>query len=114
MVTRAVLRHLAEWPTLDAAGRAAAVAQERGIEWQAELLRVAAAAEAHGLPLCAPDLSPPIRWPYAWIDNHLQAFVAAGWLVDTGERRRSWPVYAWPAAGGGASDPNSAGTDTAG
>jgi len=113
MVTRAVLRHLAEWPTLDAAGRAAAVAEERGIEWDAELLRVAAAVEAHGLPLCAPDLSPPLTWPYAWIDRHLQAFVAAGWLSDTGERRRSWPVYAWAARGDRSVEPGpgTAGSD---
>ena len=106
LVARAVLRHLEEWAALDEAGRAQAVTAEWRLEFEADLERVAAAVEAHGAPVSAPELSPPLTWPWAGINHRLRALVAVGWLAETGEVRASWPVYAWPAAGDGAAEPH--------
>jgi len=105
IVARAILRRLEEWAGLDEAGRALAVEDERLVQLVAEARRVWAAADAHGLPVSAPDLSPPITWSLRRIDERLQASVTLGWLKDTGERRAGWPVYAEPTAGGGAVEP---------
>jgi hypothetical protein len=105
IVARAILRRLEEWAGLDEARRARAVEEEKLAQLAAEVRRVGAAADAHGLPVSAPDLSPPITWSLRRIDQRLQCFVTLGRVKDTGERRAGWPVYAEPAAGDGAVEP---------
>lgn len=93
IVARAVLSHLNDWAALDDAGRQAAIDQQR-VEWQkhrADLFM--AAVRAHGLPVCAPDLHPPLTWTVGQTNQFLRVCVDAGAFFDTGERRDGWPVY---------------------
>jgi hypothetical protein len=92
-VPRAVLAHLDDWASLDAAARAHAIFGEYLEHVRREMAIVAAAADAHGYPVAAPDLTPPLEDSRASIDGLLEHYVELGLLVVTEERRESWPVY---------------------
>jgi hypothetical protein len=99
VVAQAVLAHLGDWATLDASGRQAAI-QEVHIGMLARDQGVfLAAANAHGLPLCAPELHPPLTWPLSRTELFLDLLVADGQIIDTGEPRNGQPVYDLPRHG---------------
>jgi hypothetical protein len=99
VVAQAVLAHLTDWATLDASGRQTAIEKvDLGI-WTRDLDALVAAANAHGLPLSAPELHPPLTWPVGRTERFLGLFVAGGQIIDTGERRNFWPVYDLPSQG---------------
>jgi hypothetical protein len=81
---------------LDDAGRHAAIEAQTFEALARDSEAVAEAANAHGLPAAAPDLHLPLGWGDARTDSILAAYVAAGQLIETGERRSSWPAYAQP------------------
>ena len=95
-VTRAVLAHVRDWPDLDADGRRAAIKKQTGAPFLREVNAVIAAVNAHGLPVSAPRLHPPLTWGYGYTDKILEILVKDAQLVQTGERRNSWPVYDLP------------------
>jgi len=95
-VTRAVLAHVRDWPDLDADGRRAAIKKQTGAPFLREVNAVIAAVNAHGLPVSARDLHPPLTWGYGYTNLLLGYVVRLGILIKTGEERNSWPVYDLP------------------
>jgi hypothetical protein len=96
VVTRAALRRLRDWAALSAPDRQAAIQQELEDELRRDLDLVLAAAEAHGLPVAAPELSLPPKWTYASADRFLIMLAELGILAYSSERRRGWPIYEAP------------------
>ena len=95
-VAKAILAHLGDWARLDDAGRQAAIEAQTFEALARDSEAVAEAANAHGLPAAAPDLHLPLGSGDARTDSILAAYVAAGQLIETGERRNSWRVYVQP------------------
>jgi hypothetical protein len=95
-VTRAVLAHVRDWPELDDAGRQTAIDEQHAETILRPMRVVAVAIDARGLPVCAPELYPPLTWGYGFTNLIMEDFVRLGYLIQTGERRNSWPVYDLP------------------
>ena len=96
VVTRVALRRLRDWAALSEPDRQAAIQQELEGELRRDLELVHAAAEAHGLPVAAPELSLPRAWTFDLADRYLEMLVALGILAHSSERRRGWPIYEAP------------------
>ncbi len=96
LVTRVALRRLRDWAALSEPDRQAAIKQELEDELRRDLDLVLAAAEAHGLPVAAPELSLPPWWTYDSADRYLETLVALGILACSSGRRRGWPIYEAP------------------
>jgi hypothetical protein len=96
LVTRVALRRLRDWAALSEPDRQAAIQQELEDELRRDLDLVLAAAEAHGLPVAAPELSLPRAWTFALADRYLEMLVALGILALSSERPRGWPIYEAP------------------
>jgi hypothetical protein len=93
-VTRAVLRHHADWPSLDAAGRSAAIQEERADRRGRELAAVLEAILAWTGPFSGVDLGPPLRWSFAMTQDRLKQIEQMGFVRDTGDKRTGgWHVY---------------------
>jgi len=99
VVAQAVLAHLEDWATLDASGRQTAIEKVHLEILTRHVDAFVAAANAHGLPLCAPELHPPLTWPVGRTGRFLDLFAADGQIIDTGERRNFYPVYDLPSHG---------------
>jgi hypothetical protein len=97
LVTRAALRRLRDWAALSEPDRQAAIQQELEDELRRDLDLALAAAEAHGLPVAAPELSLPPKWTYESADRFLAMLAVLGMLARSSERRRDgWPIYEAP------------------
>jgi hypothetical protein len=96
-VIRAALHRCDDWAGLDDPARLEAVETELAKPFRRELILVASAVKAHGLPVAAPQIHPPLLWSYATTDRLLNGLTLLGLLESSSERGpHGWPMYVAP------------------